>query len=62
MQDSPVGKGIRDILGGADNDDALWVQPFTDHDGDQKMLCWRSPNKTGKHMVLKPTLGSRVLV
>ena len=61
MQDSPSGKGIRDILGGADNDDALWVHPFTDHDGEQKMLCWRSPNQAGEYIVLKPTLGSRVL-
>jgi len=61
MQDSPAGKGIRDVLGGADNDDALWVHPFTDHDGEQKMLCWRSPNQAGEYIVLKPTLGSRVL-
>lgn len=61
MQDSPAGAGIRDILGGADNDDALWVHPFTDHDGAMKMLCWRSPNQAGEYIVLKPTLGSRVL-
>jgi len=61
MQDSPNGSGIRDILGGADNDDALWVHPFTDHDGEQKMLCWRSPNQAGEYVVLKPTIGSRVL-
>jgi len=61
MQDSPSGAGIRDILGGADNDDALWVHPFTDHDGEMKMLCWRSPNQAGEYIVLKPTLGSRVL-
>jgi len=61
MQDSPNGSGIRDILGGADNDDALWVHPFTDYDGKQKMLCWRSPNQAGEYVVLKPTVGSRVL-
>jgi hypothetical protein len=61
MQDSPSGAGIRDILGGADNDDALWVHPFTDHDDEEKMLCWRSPNQAGEYIVLKPTLGSRVL-
>ncbi len=61
MQDSPNGSGIRDILGGADNDDALWVHPFTDYDGEQKMLCWRSPNQAGEYVVLKPTVGSRVL-
>jgi hypothetical protein len=61
MQDSPNGAGIRDILGGADNDDALWVHPFTDHDGEPKMLCWRSPNQAGEYIVLKPTIGSRVL-
>ncbi|MEP7284807.1 MAG: hypothetical protein ABI947_03445 [Chloroflexota bacterium] len=61
MQDSPEGKGIRDILGGADNDDALWIHPFTDHDGEAKMLCWRSPNQAGEYIILKPTIGSRVL-
>ncbi len=61
MQDSPSSAGIRDILGGADNDDALWVHPFTDHDGEMKMLCWRSPNQAGEYIVLKPTIGSRVL-
>ncbi len=61
MQDSPSGKGIRDILGGADNDDALWIHPFTDHDGESKMLCWRSPNQAGEYIILKPTIGSRVL-
>ncbi|MCC6613311.1 MAG: hypothetical protein IT320_07515, partial [Anaerolineae bacterium] len=61
MQDSPAGQGIRDILGGADNDDALWIHPFTDHDGEAKMLCWRSPNQAGEYIILKPTLGSRVL-
>ncbi len=61
MGDSPSGKGIRDILGGADNDDALWIHPFTDYDGDQKMLAWRSPNQAGEYIVLKPTLGSRTL-
>lgn len=50
--------GIASILGGADNDDALWIHGFTDHDGEAKMLCWRSPNQTGEYVVLKPTIGS----
>ncbi len=61
MQDSPSGAGIRDILGGADNDDALWLHPFTDHDGVQKVLAWRSPNQAGEYVILQPTLGSRDL-
>ncbi len=61
MHDSPTGAGIRNILGGADNDDALWLHPFTDHDGVQKVLAWRSPNQAGEYVVLQPTLGSRVL-
>src|SRR5258708_27173229 len=61
MQDSPSGAGIRNILGGADNDDALWLHPFTDHDGIQKVLAWRSPNQAGENVVLKSTIGSRTL-
>ncbi|MHB8624592.1 MAG: hypothetical protein ACYDBJ_13325 [Aggregatilineales bacterium] len=61
MQDSPSGAGIRDILGGADNDDALWIHPFTDHDDVPKMLAWRSPNQAGEYVVLAPTIGSRIL-
>jgi hypothetical protein len=61
MADSPTGQGIRDILGGADNDDALWVHPFTDYDGGRRMLCWRSPNQAGEYVVLTPTKESREL-
>ena len=32
LPDSPD-QGIKHILGGADQDDALWVHGFTDHDG-----------------------------
>ena len=58
LQDSPDGSGIADILGGADNDDALWLHGFTDHDGEQKVLAWRSPNQMGEYLVLKPTADS----
>src|SRR5581483_5739075 len=52
----PKGAGIRDILGGADNDDALWIHPFTDSvDGERKVLAWRSPNQVGEYVILKPT-------
>jgi hypothetical protein len=54
-------QGIAGILGGADNDDALWTHPFQDHDGEAKVLVWRSPNQTGEYLVLKPTLGSYTL-
>ncbi len=42
LPDSPErlgspGEGIAGILGGADNDDALWVFPFEDHDGQHKV-------------------------
>jgi len=47
--------GIAGILGGADNDDALWLHPFTDHDGTRKVLAWRSPNQAGEYILLKPT-------
>ncbi|MCC6602501.1 MAG: hypothetical protein IT327_04785 [Anaerolineae bacterium] len=53
--DSPKGEGVASILGGADNDDALWLHPFTDHDGERKVLAWRSPNQVGEYVVLKPT-------
>jgi hypothetical protein len=32
MRDSQS-MGIKHILGGADQDDALWLHGFTDHDG-----------------------------
>src|SRR5258708_24675286 len=61
MQDSPTGAGIRYLLGRADNDDALWLHPFTGHDGAPKVIAWRSPNQAGEYVVLQPTLGSRLL-
>ncbi|MEI2607235.1 MAG: hypothetical protein V9G20_01245 [Candidatus Promineifilaceae bacterium] len=61
LPDSPKGVGIAGILGGADNDDALWVHPFTDKDGEQKVLAWRSPNQVGEYVVLRPTPDSHTL-
>jgi len=61
LPDSPKGEGIAGILGGADNDDALWLHPFTDHDGERKVLAWRSPNQVGEYVVLKPTETSHSL-
>src|SRR5690606_27861220 len=55
LSDSPKGVGIAGILGGADNDDALWVHPFTDYDGERMVLAWRSPNQAGEYVVLRPT-------
>ena len=57
---SPKGEGIAAILGGADNDDALWLHPFTDHDGTQRVLAWRSPNQLGEYVLLEPTGDSRI--
>ncbi|MCP4357746.1 MAG: hypothetical protein GY796_07000, partial [Chloroflexi bacterium] len=54
LPDSPKNVGIAGILGGADHDDALWLHPFTDHDGEQKVLAWHSPNQVGEYVVLKP--------
>jgi hypothetical protein len=56
-----AGEGIAGILGGADNDDALRLHPFTDHDGERKVLAWRSLNQVGEYVVLKPTPDSRAL-
>jgi hypothetical protein len=61
LPDSPQAEGIAGILGGADNDDALWLHPFTDHDGERKVLAWRSPNQVGEYVVLKPTAVSHDL-
>lgn len=66
LPDSPErpgspGEGIASILGGADNDDALWIFPFTDQDGQYKVLAWRSPNQVGEYKLLKPTADSHVL-
>jgi hypothetical protein len=48
--------GLARILGGMDNDDALWVQEFLDEaDGEgakPKLLIWRSPNAPGEYAVL----------
>ena len=61
LPDSPKGEGIAGILGGADNDDALWLHPFTDYDGERKVLAWRSPNQVGEYVVLKPTADLQAL-
>ena len=53
--------GISGILGGADNDDALWVYGFTDHDEQEKIIVWRSPNQEGEYVVLEPSLNSHDL-
>jgi hypothetical protein len=45
--------GLARVLGGMDNDDALWVQEFVDEvDGGTKLLIWRSPNAPGEYAVL----------
>ncbi|NKQ35415.1 MAG: hypothetical protein HF973_07335 [Chloroflexi bacterium] len=62
LPDSPKGEGIAGILGGADHDDALWLHPFTDYDGEKKVLAWRSPNQAGEYVVLKPTAVSHDLL
>ncbi|MCB0009708.1 MAG: hypothetical protein KDE04_24750, partial [Anaerolineales bacterium] len=69
LPDSPKGEGIAAILGGADNDDALWLFPFTDQAetspdaaaGERKVLAWRSPNQVGEYVLLKPTADSHPL-
>ena len=61
LPDSRTGVGIAGILGGADNDDALWLHPFTDHDGARKVLAWRSPNQVGEYVILQPTADSHPL-
>ncbi|MFZ0548727.1 MAG: hypothetical protein WAM60_24970, partial [Candidatus Promineifilaceae bacterium] len=38
-----------------------WLHPFTDYDGERKVLAWRSPNQVGEYVVLKPTAGSNPL-
>ena len=61
LPDSRMGVGIAGILGGADNDDALWPHPFTDHDGERRVLAWRSPNQVGEYVILQPTPDSHPL-
>ncbi len=60
LADSGKGAGIAAILGGADNDDALWLHPFTDFDGARKVLAWRSPNQLGEFILLTPTASSSI--
>jgi hypothetical protein len=56
--------GIAAILGGADNDDGLWLSPFEDvslaEEGEaaRRFLVWRSPNNLGEYVMLKPTPNS----
>ena len=47
LQDSSKGAGIAGI-GSADHDDALWLYPFTDHDGGRRVLAWRL-NQVGEY-------------
>ncbi|MEL7432617.1 MAG: hypothetical protein AAFN11_01600, partial [Chloroflexota bacterium] len=51
---------IADVLGGADQDDALWIFPFTDYDESLQILAWRSPNQLGEYVVFKPTKDSHI--
>jgi hypothetical protein len=60
LRDSPTEGGIAGILGGADHDDALWLHPFTDYDGEHKVLAWRSPNQVGEYVLLRPTEDSDI--
>lgn len=66
LADSPPdetgrGQGLAAVWGGADNDDALWLFPFTDTlDNEPKVLAWRSPNQPGEGAVLRPTADGAV--
>jgi len=51
---------IADVLGGADQDDALWVFPFDDY-GLFQFLIWRSPNQLGEYVILELTEDSEYL-
>lgn len=54
--------GIKDVMGGADEDDAAWVRVFRDKaDGEKKMLIVRSPNQEGERILLRIGEGSDVL-
>lgn len=61
LADSPQEAGIAAILGGADNDDALWVLPHTNPAGEKQLLLWRSPNEPGEYVILKPTTDSETI-
>lgn len=52
---------IVNVLGGCDGDDAVWVFPFRDEMGEERLLIWRSPNGVGEYVVLKPTIPSHTL-
>lgn len=52
--------GLAALWGGADHDDALWIHPIEDHDGQTKAVVWRSPNQLGEYAVLKPTANSDI--
>lgn len=54
--------GIAGILGGADQDDALWLHPFTDHDATRRILAWRSPNQPGEYVLLTPSSASAAIL
>lgn len=45
--------GVQANLGGQDNDDALYVVPFIDWDGQRRVLVWRSPNMPGERHVFE---------
>lgn len=49
------------LWGGADSDDRLNIQQYTDPDGVRKVLLWRSPNQQGEYVVLLPTDDSDVI-
>ncbi|MEM8860218.1 MAG: hypothetical protein AAGD96_17970 [Chloroflexota bacterium] len=58
VNDSDFLSYIGRVAGGCDHDDAFWVFPFVDHDGERKVLAWRSPNQLGEYIVLKPSADS----
>ncbi len=53
---------IANTLGGADSDDRLNAQPFTEISDDvRKIMLWRSPNQLGEYVILLPTANSDVI-
>ena len=52
---------IGEVAGGCDHDDAFWCVPFTDFDGEKRVLAWRSPNQLGEYLILTPTVNETVL-